>query len=157
MKLAELQPEFLRYEGEDGKLMHVGEPPDVTLEQADAIMFLCPKCFGEKGGAAEVRADTIFDRLAEERYGCSIREPDAYLLKHGYAWQLAYRCGPPGNTFREVWPPAPWADVHICEVRVAAGYHSVVLLRDGTVLDPACDAPRRLANYLEVVSVSAHE
>jgi hypothetical protein len=51
VKLRELNPQFLRYEGEDGKLMHAGEPPDVTLEQADALMFLCPKCFMENGGA----------------------------------------------------------------------------------------------------------
>jgi hypothetical protein len=30
--------------------MHVGDPPDVALEQADALMFLCPKCFAENGG-----------------------------------------------------------------------------------------------------------
>lgn len=50
MKLLDLEPWFLRYEGEDGKLMHVGDPPDVTLEQADAIMFLCPVCFTANGG-----------------------------------------------------------------------------------------------------------
>lgn len=48
--LRELQAEFLRYEGEDGKYMYVGDPPDVTIEQADAVMFLCPKCFATNGG-----------------------------------------------------------------------------------------------------------
>jgi hypothetical protein len=48
--LRELEAVFVRYTGEDGKLMHVGEPPDVTLEQADAVMFLCPKCFIANGG-----------------------------------------------------------------------------------------------------------
>lgn len=50
MRLRDLQAEFLRYTGEDGKLMHVGDPPDVTLEQADGIMFLCPVCFAKNGG-----------------------------------------------------------------------------------------------------------
>ena len=50
MRLRELEAVFVRYVGDDGKSMHVGDPPDVALEQADALMFLCPKCFAENGG-----------------------------------------------------------------------------------------------------------
>lgn len=48
--LRELEAVFLYYTGEDNRSLHVGDPPDVTLEKADAIMFLCPKCFAANGG-----------------------------------------------------------------------------------------------------------
>lgn len=48
--LRELEAEFIKYVGEDGKTMHVGEPPDVSIDEADAVMFLCPKCYAENKG-----------------------------------------------------------------------------------------------------------
>ena len=61
MKLVSLQPEFLRREI---RACHVGEPDchvvsehtehewhvPSSLEEADGISFLCPKCFAENGG-----------------------------------------------------------------------------------------------------------
>lgn len=49
------------------------------------------------------------------------------------------------------WPPVlPFADVHLCSV-VPHGSehlrHSVILLRDGTVLDPETPEPKRLSDY----------
>lgn len=47
-------------------------------------------------------------------------------------------------------PPEPFADIHIASVKVSEGspvYHSVIWLRDGTVLDPLTDVPRTLADY----------
>jgi len=104
----------------------------------------------------DVRAHTLFDRLADEKHGCGPREPEAYLREHGFAWQLLHRCMPPGNTWLVDWPPVPWADAHVVEVRMPSNsYHCVVLLRSGTVLDPFCDEPRRLSDYPEVISVRA--
>jgi len=76
---------------------------------------------------------------------------DAFLVEHGYAtarkgMYYAYI----GSPRREPWPPVPFADVHICEVRVyenAPINHFVVLLRDGTVLDPLGDERRSLADF----------
>ena len=102
----------------------------------------------------DVRADHIFSALESEAKGCSFREVEEYLWRHGFAWQEVYRCGPPGNTYKEVWPPRPWADEHICEVATSMA-HAVVLLRDGTVLDPLTDEPKRLSDYREVYSVRA--
>ena len=51
MRLRDLRPEFFRYTGEDLKDLHVGDPPDVSLAEADGVMFLCPKCFAANGGA----------------------------------------------------------------------------------------------------------
>jgi len=48
VNLRELDAVFLRYE--DGDCLHVGEPPDVRIEDADAVMFLCPVCYTKNGG-----------------------------------------------------------------------------------------------------------
>lgn len=48
MRLTELEPQFLRYV--DERTMHVGDPPDVSLQESDGIMFLCPKCFKANSG-----------------------------------------------------------------------------------------------------------
>lgn len=48
MKFAELEPAFYRHREEDGRELHV---PVDKLEDAQGVMFLCPKCFVEnKGG-----------------------------------------------------------------------------------------------------------
>ncbi len=41
---------FIKYEGEDGRTLHHGNPPDVPIGEADAVMFLCPKCFNANRG-----------------------------------------------------------------------------------------------------------
>lgn len=48
MRLSELKPKFKRIEQRDGHTYFVSE--GVTIENADGICFLCPKCFVEKGG-----------------------------------------------------------------------------------------------------------
>lgn len=50
--LRTLQAVFIKYTGDDGRSMHHGNPPDVTIEQADGVMFLCPKCYEKNGGPA---------------------------------------------------------------------------------------------------------
>lgn len=48
MKLAELEAEFLRYERRgDG---HTYLPKAEGIEQAQGVLFLCPKCFERNGG-----------------------------------------------------------------------------------------------------------
>lgn len=57
-----------------------------------------------------------------------------------------------------LWPPEPFADVHLVSLKThGAGYfnHSVVMLRDGTILDPDCDEPRRMSDYLHIEQISA--
>jgi hypothetical protein len=45
-------------------------------------------------------------------------------------------------------------DTAVCHVMVGKSPHYVVLLQDGTVLDPSVDAPRTLADYTSVVSIT---
>lgn len=78
---------------------------------------------------------------------------DQLLTELGYA--VAPRWFHWAGTTRADWPPAPWADVHLCMVGWAAATHYVVLLRDGTVLDPLTPEPRRLGDYEQVMCVAA--
>lgn len=72
-----------------------------------------------------------------------------HLARHGFATQFLYRVDQIAREERTPWPLSPWADVHLCSVDAGrgTGSHLVVLLGDGTVLDPASDAPRRLSDY----------
>jgi hypothetical protein len=92
--------------------------------------------------------------------GISHDDAMTYLGDTGYAtqrryWPLPYWV-PDAKTFewemqregglvqarRKPWPCAPWAPAHLMGIN--GGRHCVVLLRDGTVLDPNQDAPRRI-------------
>jgi hypothetical protein len=56
------------------------------------------------------------------------------------------------------WPPEPFAEVHLVSVSPHHGSdigHEVVMLGNGTVLDPDTPGPRRLSDYGHVNSVTA--
>jgi len=88
--------------------------------------------------------------------GFNFFEADAYLAEQGYAIARKYR-----NYLkqpRDVWPPAPWSDLHISDVIVFEGAsmsHAVVVLADGSVLDPLCSERKRLTDYFKVHNVAA--
>ena len=100
---------------------------------------------------ASVR-DEIRERFNDDNVGATkgITYLDVVhlLIEAGYWTQLKYRWFF-NNQEREVWPPAPWAELHYCEVIVkgGSGSHAVVVLADGTVLDPLTKEPRQLADY----------
>lgn len=48
MRLLDLDPHFLRHEERGDETFFVDVP---TLNEAQGIRFLCPKCFAENGGA----------------------------------------------------------------------------------------------------------
>lgn len=77
---------------------------------------------------------------------------------YGYAYQTRHEFQSRlGGTRREQWPCAPWADRVLCEVRNTrdAGYHAVVLLRDGRVCDPHWGVLQGLHRFPRVVSMTA--
>jgi hypothetical protein len=93
-----------------------------------------------------------------EEHGVAIFDDGLFFLRdHGYAYQKRYRS--PYTTGYEQpkhdpWPCEPWADVHIAVVATSAS-HALVLLKDGTVLDPMTPDPRRLSDYSTVESITA--
>lgn len=73
-------------------------------------------------------------------------ETDSYLVDHGYAVARKFKHAAHRKESRE-WPPEPFGDVHICQVFTPAGGHFVVVLRDGTVLDPATSVQLHVSAY----------
>lgn len=106
---------------------------------------------------AEVKAwfDQPFDAPT---HGLSHFECDRFLAEHGYAVARRYIRLRSGQQYieRAEWPPAPFARVHLCQVRVSEGGmgHMVVMLGDGRVLDPAWPGQRALADYWQVDNVA---
>lgn len=75
--------------------------------------------------------------------------------RHGFVYVQRYRCDPFLNRCdRPDWP-VPFAPVHVCCTRVAAGSHAVVMLGNGSVLDPFKRERTSLTHpdYLEVSQV----
>lgn len=78
-----------------------------------------------------------------------------YLTQHGYAVAQRFRYDSATNEPHPKWPPSPFGDVHYCQVQTAIGAHFIVVLRDGTVLDPAVAGIRHLADYEHINSMAA--
>lgn len=91
----------------------------------------------------------------EQGRGTDWTAMQAYLADLGYAvqWRFAY-CGYTNQKYTD-WPPKAWADVHICTVETALGGHSVIMLQDGSVLDPATPEVKRLTDYQRVMNLAA--
>ena len=87
--------------------------------------------------------------------GVHIEDWFDYLFEHGFVahrmWKVTHLQGV--NTPRPCWPPKPFAPLHICSVRTPAGEHAVVMLGDGTVLDPFTSDRDSLSCYESVSAV----
>ena len=82
---------------------------------------------------------------------------EGILSERGYAIAMRFLHFHSGAGDRDVWPPAPWADRHICEVHALSngGPHAVVLRADGRVFDPWHGEVESLARYPRVLWVAA--
>lgn len=99
----------------------------------------------------DVLRDFSGDRVTE---GLSDFTYDVWLNQRGYALRRFYRHYSPLHADRAQWPLEPFADAHLCQVSYPTGGHAVVLLRDGTVLDPARESPSRLSDYDDVSNMA---
>jgi hypothetical protein len=87
-------------------------------------------------------------RVDFRKDGCCIEIWFDYLFQEGFVYHRMYRCVQlQGGIPREVWPPPPFAPVHICLVSTALGGHAVVMLENGDVLDPAKEGRFKLSDY----------
>jgi hypothetical protein len=84
--------------------------------------------------------------------GIGETEAEGYLAERGFAWSSRFRHFHAGVCDRAAWPPQPWADVHLCTV-VTSMAHAVVMLGDGSVLDPNRGVVGSLAAYSAVQTV----
>src|SRR5690349_15503101 len=109
----------------------------------------------------EVKADF----LCWDNRGISEFDITSYLVDRGFVWQWIHEgCtykrevkpdGNIGTVMRSDWPPKLWANVHIAQIDVPNGSHFIVVLRDGTVLDPLTPEPRRFETYGRVFNMAA--
>jgi hypothetical protein len=90
--------------------------------------------------------------------GISHHGMDAYLVEHGYSIGRKFKYfGVFEKPPREKWPCEPFAEIHLCEVKVyenAPINHFVVMLRDGTVLDPLSDETKSLKYYHKIHNIA---
>lgn len=88
--------------------------------------------------------------------GLHIHQVDAWLMQNGFAVARMLRFKD-YNVEQSPWPPAPWADVHLCEVRITQNGmgHWCVMISDGSVLDPYIEGQRVLGDYPYVSNVAA--
>jgi hypothetical protein len=87
-------------------------------------------------------------RVDFNKDGCDVEAWFDYLFQEGFVYHRMYRCVRlQGGVEREVWPPEPFAPVHICLVSTALGGHAVVMRENGDVLDPATPGVFALADY----------
>jgi len=110
-----------------------------------------------------VRTEIKFDGNAVSAY-----DEQEYLNANGYRFQTAIRWAG-GEKFRWYgdgecpftgWPPPPWADLHLCSIMVnptSIFGHRVIILKDGTVLDPLTPDPKRLTDYAGVYRAESLE
>jgi len=113
---------------------------------------------------AQIDAELGHGRSTTDWNGAGITEVtiDRYLWDAGYFMQERRQGQYAPDTLNEHvviggppieggWPPPPWADLHYAKVKQPSGnYHFVVMLRDGTVLDPMTREPRRLTDFASV-------
>jgi hypothetical protein len=99
----------------------------------------------------EIKADFLYF----ENKGVSFFSYDHYLAENGFAVARKYRHYQIRREEREIWPVEPFADVHICTVRIDPDFHhTVILLKDGLVLDPLTQEKRTLADYSEIDNIA---
>jgi hypothetical protein len=85
--------------------------------------------------------------------GTALSDVLRVLGENGWAYVEKWSDYSPAARPRPRWPLPPFAPVHICAVRTP-GWHAVVMMRDGTVLDPLHPAPRRLDTYVDVLQIT---
>lgn len=105
---------------------------------------------------AEMVSRFALDENRLSTHGFIAFEWDHWLAELGWAVQRVYVTDCRQND-RPQWPPAPWAERHLCEVRAVEGancLHLVVMDGTGKVFDPLgriC----RLTDYPKVYNVAA--
>ena len=109
------------------KIEYVAQPNDYGCAIACCAMVL-GKTYEETEAALAARGHkggAIYECIWEQ-----------FMHEHGFALTRKYYNDSIRGVPRDEWPPKPWAPVHIALLQATAGFHAVVMLADGTVLDP---------------------
>lgn len=138
-------------------ITYVKQRGDIDCSIA-AIAMACDLSY-EQAAAGLVVTDGTGMRLAEaiQPEGGNDDLTKAWLRCNGWAWQEVTRNLWRGSAFHPVhpWPPAPFANTHICFVEATAGWHYCVMDFVGRVFDPWNEARTTLSHpdYKRVATV----
>lgn len=98
-------------------------------------------------------ADVAAEVPARSFHNDGVHDSFMDALLAGWGFAVARRFV---GTGADAWTPEPFADVHLCVVgHGAENDHCVVMISDGTVLDPNRAGKWKLSDYPYVVSVAA--
>lgn len=111
-----------------------------------------PACIAMLLGITYEQALSYFPNTDWNTRGICYMQADSLLMDSGYAVRRKYRqthC----YEDRPVWPPTPFADRHLCQVKIGQNCHFVVMDGSGLVLDPLRTSPSTLQDYEHVNQV----
>jgi hypothetical protein len=113
-----------------------------------AVAMVAEKTYAEVRQRCNMAHDFTVDGMGQY-------EMEDLLIHYGFSYQIITKNHPRLGSAREVWPPAPWTELAIAQVRNLSnsGYHYVVLLKDGRVLDPWYGVIQGLHRYPDVLCV----
>jgi len=127
------------------------------VRQEDALGCLVA-CIAMIAGVSYAEARSTLpgfsaDKCADEYYAVQWLKGRGFDLIRTWEYFKPYGSKKPPS---EPWPPLPFAELHLCSVMAGGRLaHAVIMLGDGTVIDPATPEPRKLSDYSDVYQVSA--
>lgn len=121
----------------DGKIEYVPQKHDWGCGAA-ALAMVLGKSY-----------DEVYEELRpriEDKHGIHELTIAALLINAGYVWQMRYKTILDGRAeaVERLWPPEPFAPVHIVQVFATKSYHFVVMDSVGDILDPWREERRTL-------------
>jgi len=88
----------------------------------------------------------------EAKNGGSFFEWELYLSEHGYSNTRRFKTI--NGIEREEWPPKILGKINLCQVSTKSNRgHAIVLLADGTILDPYSEYNMSLSDYKSVDNI----
>jgi len=107
----------------------------VTAEEDNSCMIACLAMITDKTFREVLREMDRYWKIEGQYDGTDDDAWMAYLSARGYAIQDVDHEYSPEDRLIEPWPLRPFAPIHILSV-YSEGVHAVVMLNDGTILDP---------------------
>jgi hypothetical protein len=127
------------------------EPTEIQWVGQEEGMGCAIACVAMLLGTTYGSARALFPRF-DPAEGVLPLDAVRVLSEYGWASVEKFRHYSPEGRDRRRWPVRPFAPVHLVPVSTT-GWHAVLLLADGMVLDPLTPVPQRLSDYAVVHSV----
>jgi hypothetical protein len=127
------------------------EPTEIRWVGQQEGMGCAVACVAMLLGVSYWDARTLFPHFEPDK-GVTPLDAVRVLGEYGWASVEKFQHYSPERRDRRQWPARPFAPVHLLPVSTV-GWHAVLLLPDGTVMDPLTPTPRRLSDFPVVHSI----